>query len=47
MGKLAQKEYETRHEWVCQVIHWQLCNRSNFDKYEQMVYAHHRFCPRE
>ena len=23
--KLAQKEYETRHDWMGKVIHWELC----------------------
>ena len=28
-SKLAQKEYKTRHNWVCKVIHWELCIRAN------------------
>ena len=26
-----QKEYETRHDWVGKVIHWELCKKFNFD----------------
>ena len=29
-SKLAQKEYQTRHDWVGKVIYWKLCNRLNF-----------------
>ena len=31
-GKLAQKEYKSRHDWVVKVIHWELCKRLNFEK---------------
>ena len=30
-SKLAQKEYKTRHDWVGQVIHWELCKKFKFD----------------
>ena len=30
-GKLAQKEYKSRHEWVGEVIHRESCKRLNFD----------------
>ena len=30
-GKLAQKEYETRHDWVRKVIQWELCRNFKFD----------------
>ena len=31
-SKLAQKEYKTRHSWVCKVIHWELCKKFKFDR---------------
>ena len=30
-NKLAQKEYNTRHDWVGKVIHWELCKKLKFD----------------
>ena len=30
-SKLALKEYETRHDWVGKVIHWELCKKFEFD----------------
>ena len=30
-NKLAQREYETRHDWVEKVIHWELCKKFKFD----------------
>ena len=30
-SKLTQKEYKTRHDWVGQVIHWEMCNKFKFD----------------
>ena len=30
-GKLAQKEYKTKHNWVGMVIHWELCKKFKFD----------------
>ena len=30
-SKLAQKQYETRHDWVGKVIHWELCKKFKFD----------------
>ena len=30
-SKLAQKEYNTRHDWVGKVIHWELCKKFKFD----------------
>ena len=30
-SKLAQKEYKTRHDWVGQVIHWEMCKQFIFD----------------
>ena len=30
-SKLAQKEYKTRHDWVGNVIHWELCKKFEFD----------------
>ena len=30
-GKLAQKEYTTRHDWVGKVIHWELCEKFEFN----------------
>ena len=29
--KLAQKEYETWHDWVGKVIHWELSKKLKFD----------------
>ena len=29
--KLAQKEYKTRHDCVCKVIHWELCKKLKID----------------
>ena len=30
-SKLAQKEYEARHNWVGKVIHWEMCKKFKFD----------------
>ena len=30
-SKLAQKKYETRHDWVGKVIHWGLCKKLKVD----------------
>ena len=30
-SKLAQKEYKTRHDWVCKVIHGEMCKKFKFD----------------
>ena len=30
-SKLAQKEYNSRHDWVVKVIHWELCKKLKFD----------------
>ena len=30
-GKLAQKEYRSRHDWVGRVIHWEMCKKFRFD----------------
>ena len=30
-SKLAQKEYETKHEWVGKVIQWELCKEFRYD----------------
>ena len=30
-SKQAQKKYESRHDWVGKVIHWELCKKLNFD----------------
>ena len=30
-GKLAQKDYKTRHDWVGKVILWELCKKKKFD----------------
>ena len=30
-SKLAQKDYKTRHDWVGQVIHWELCKKFQFN----------------
>ena len=31
-GKLAHKEYKTRHDWMGQVIHWEMCKKFKFDR---------------
>ena len=28
---MAQKEYKVRHYWVDEVIHWEMCKKSEFD----------------
>ena len=30
-SKLAQKEYKTRYDWGCKVIHWELNKKFKFD----------------
>ena len=30
-SKLAQKEYQARHDWVGKVIHWEMCKKVKFD----------------
>ena len=30
-SKLPQKEYNTRHDWVGKVIHWEMCRKFKFD----------------
>ena len=30
-SKLAQKQYQTRHDWVSKMIHWELCKKFKFD----------------
>ena len=30
-NKLAQEEYKTNHNWVGEVIQWELCKKFNFD----------------
>ena len=30
-GKLVQKEYKTRYDWVGKVIHWEMCKKFKFD----------------
>ena len=30
-SKLAQKEYKARHDWVGEVIHWEMCKKFKFD----------------
>ena len=29
--KLALKEYKAIHDWVCKVIHWEICKKFKFD----------------
>ena len=31
MQQTITKEYKSRPDWRGKVIHWELCNRSNFD----------------
>ena len=40
-NKLVQKEYQTRHNWVGKVIHWELCKKFRF----KMVYAQTKISP--
>ena len=30
-SKLAQREYKARHDWVGNVIHWEMCKKFKFD----------------
>ena len=30
-SKLAQKKYKTRHDWVRNIILWELCKKLKFD----------------
>ena len=30
-SKLAQREYKARHDWVGNVIHWEMCKKLKFD----------------
>ena len=30
--KLPQKEYKVRHDWVGNVIHWEMCKKLKFDQ---------------
>ena len=30
-SKLSQKEYKARHDWVGEVIHWEMCKKFKFD----------------
>ena len=30
-SKLAQREYQARHDWVGKVIHWEMCKKFKFD----------------
>ena len=30
-SKLAQKEYNTRYDWVGKVVHWELCKKFKYD----------------
>ena len=34
-SKLEQKEYKTIHDWVGQVIYWELCKTIKFDQKKQ------------
>ena len=34
-SKLAQKEYNTRHDWVSKVIHWEMFKKLKFDHTNQ------------
>ena len=38
-GKLMQREYKTRHDWVDKVIYKKLYKKLKFLPYYQMVYA--------
>ena len=40
-GKLARKEYKTRHDWVDKVIHWELCKKFQFDQ-KKKWYMHNQ-----
>ena len=44
-SKLAQKEYKTRHDWVGNVIHGELCKRLKFN--HAIVYAQIKICDRK
>ena len=38
-SKLAPKEYQTRHDWVGEVIHWEMCKKFKFD-HTNKLYMH-------
>ena len=38
-SKLARKEYNTRHDWVGKVIHWEMCEWFKFD-HTAWLYRH-------
>ena len=38
-SKLAQKGYKARHNWVCKLIHWEICWKFQFD-YTNKWYMH-------
>ena len=39
-SKLAQKEYKTIFDWVCKVIHWEMCRKFKFDHGQNKWYMH-------
>ena len=41
-SKLALKEYKTRHGWVGEIIHWELCKKLKSD--HAIKYAQSRIC---
>ena len=45
-SKLALKGYQTKHDWVWKVIHWEMCKKFK-SPYEQMVYAQPSTCHRK
>ena len=34
-GKLAQREYKRRHDYVARYVHWQLCNKGGLERDEK------------
>ena len=38
-GKLAQKKYKARHNWVGKVIHWELCKKVKLN-HTRKLYVH-------
>ena len=44
--KLAQEEYKERHDWVGNVIHWEICKKFKFDQTKKW-YMHNPASVRE
>ena len=45
-SNLAQKEHESRYDWVGMVMHWERYKKNKISSYFQRVYAQTRICSR-